>query len=65
MVGPSTTPSRTKGKQPIVRSDESGTELEGVYRHTCSRIGVIALMNYSALAWGIEVSEAHYAIVES
>jgi len=31
VVGPSTTPSKTKGKQPIVSSDESDTEPEGVY----------------------------------
>jgi len=31
MVGPSITPSRTKAKQPIVSSDVSDTELEGVY----------------------------------
>ena len=31
MVGLSTTPNRTKEKQPIVSSDESDTEPEGVY----------------------------------
>ena len=31
MVGPSTTPNRTKEKQPIVSSDESDIDLEGVY----------------------------------
>ena len=36
MVGPSITPSKIKGKQPIVSFDESNTELEGVYRHTCT-----------------------------
>jgi len=30
MVGPSTTPGRTKGKQSIVSSNESDTELEEV-----------------------------------
>jgi len=34
VVGPSTTPSNTKGKQPVVISDESDTEPEGVYRHS-------------------------------
>ena len=65
VVGPSTTPSKTKGNQPIVSSDESDTEPEGVYRHTRSRTGVIALVDYSALAWGIEVSESHSVITES
>ena len=64
MVGPSTTPSKTKGKQPIVSSDESDTEPEGVYRHTRTRTGVIALVDCSALARGIEVSESHSAITE-
>jgi len=49
MVGPSTTPSKTKGKQPIVSSDESDTEPEGVYWHICTRTGVIAPVDYSAL----------------
>jgi len=65
MVGPNTTPSRTKGKQPIDSSDESDTEPEGVYRHTRTRTGVIAPVDYSDLAHGIEVSESHFAIVES
>jgi len=65
MVGPSTTPNRTKGKQPIVSSDESDTEPEGVYRHTRTRTGTIPSVDYSALAQGIEVSEAHSAIAES
>ena len=53
MVGPSTTPSKTKGKQPIVSSDESDIEPKGVYQHTRTRTGVIALVDYSTLAWGI------------
>ena len=65
MVGPSTIPSKTKGKQPIVRSDESDTELEGVYQHTRTRTGVIAPVDYSALTRGIKVSESHSAIAES
>ena len=65
MVGPSTTPNRTKGKQPIVSSDESDSEPEGVYRHTRTRTGVIAPVDYSVLARGVEVSESHSAIAES
>ena len=65
MVGPSTSPSKSKGKQPIVSPDESDdepsglrellTELEGVYQHTRTRTGTIALVNFCALAGGIEV----------
>jgi len=58
-------PSKTKGKQPIVSSDESDTEPEGVYQHTCTRTGMIAPVDYNALDWGIEVSESHSAITES
>jgi len=65
MVGPNTTPSRIKGKQLIVSYDESNTEPKGVYRHTRTRTGVIALVDYSALARGIEVSESYFAIAES
>ena len=49
----------------MVSSDESDTEPEGVYRHTRTRTGIIALINYSALALGIEVNDSHSAIVES
>ena len=65
MVGPSTTPSKTKGKQPIVCYDESDTKPEGVYRHTRTRTGTIAPVDYNALARGIEVNEANSAIAES
>ena len=54
--------SRSRGKQPAVSSDESDTEPEGVYRHT--RTGVVAPINYSALAQGIEVNESHSAVAE-
>ena len=64
MVGPSTTPSKTKGKQPTVSSDEFDTEPEGVYQHTRTRTGIVAQLDYSALAWGIS-SEMHSAIAES
>jgi len=56
MVGPSIMLSRNKGKQPIVSFDEYDTEPEGVYMHTHTWTGVIAPVDYSALAWGIEVS---------
>ena len=52
-------------KQPAVSSDESDAEPEGVYCHTRTRTGAVAPINYSALAWGIDVSESHSAIVES
>ena len=65
MVGLSTTPSKTKGKQPIVSSNKSDTEPEGVYWHTRTRTGVIAPVDYSALARGIKVSESHSVITES
>ena len=58
-------PNRTKIKQPMVSSDEFDTEPEEVYRHTRTRTGVIALVDYSALTRGIEVSESHSAIAES
>jgi len=65
MVGPSTTPRKAKEKQPLVNSDQSDAEPEGVYQYTRTRTGTIALVNYSALAQGIELSKAHSAIVES
>ena len=65
MVGPSTTLSGSKGKQPTVNSDESDTELEGVYRYIHTRTGVVAPIDYSAQTRGIEVSESHFAIAES
>jgi len=58
-------PNRTKVKQPIVSSDESDTESEGVYWYTHTQTGVIALVDYSALARDIEISETHSAITES
>jgi len=64
-MDPSTTLSRTKRKQAIVSSDESDIEPEGVYRHTRTQTDVIALVDYSALARGIEVSKSHFAIAES
>ena len=56
--------SRSRGKQPAVSSDESDAAPEGVYRHTHTRIGMVGPVDYSALAWGIEVNESHSAIAE-
>ena len=49
--------SRSRGKQPLVSSDESDTEPGGVYRYTRTRTGAIAPIDYSALARGIEVND--------
>ena len=57
--------SRSRGKQLTTSSDESDTELEGVYRHTRTRTGAVAPVDYSALARGIDVSESHSVIAES
>ena len=76
MVGPCTTPSKSKGKQPIVCYGESNDEpssglkkilsgSEGVYQHPHIQTGTIALMNYSAVTRGMDVNEAHSAITES
>ena len=40
-------------------------EPKGVYRHTRTRAGAVAPVDYSELARGIEVSESHSAIAES
>ena len=55
----------SRRKQPTVSSDESDTEPEGVYRYTHTQTCVVAPINYSALARGIEVNESHSTIVES
>ena len=60
MIGPSITPSKTKGKQPIVSSDEFDTEPEGVYQYTRTRTSVIAPVDYSALVFRRE----RFCIVE-
>jgi len=57
--------SRSRGKQPAISTDESDTELEGVYRHTRTRTGAIPPIDYNALARGIEVNDSHSAIAES
>ena len=36
-----------------------------MYQHTRIQTGIITLINYSALAKGIDVNEAHPAIAES
>ena len=64
-MDPSITPSRSKGKQQIVSSDEFDAKPKRVYRHTCTRTGVVAPVDYSALARGIQVNESHSAIAES
>jgi len=64
MVRLSTTSSRAKGKQPLVNSDQSDAEPEGVYQYTRTQTGTISPVNYSALAQGIELSEAYSAIAE-
>ena len=62
MAGPSTTPRKSRRKQPAVSSDEFDTETERVYQHTRTRTGAVAPVDYSALAPGIEVSESYSAI---
>jgi len=65
MVGPSTTPSKSKGKQLAINSEESDVEpssglkeilieSEGIYQHTWIRINTIAPVDYSALVRVIE-----------
>jgi len=76
MVGPSSTPSKSKNKQLAINSEESNVdwspglkdilvEPEGVYRHTRTRTEAIAPVNYSLLVGGIEVNDEHSAIIES
>ena len=76
IVGSSSTPSKSKGKQPVVSSEESDVdqspylkdiliEPEGIYWHTQTRTGAIAPVDYSLLARGIEVNDEHSAIIES
>ena len=76
LVGPSTTSSKSKGKQLAISSEESGVELsldlkeiliepERIYQRTRIRTGTIAPVDYNALVRGIEASAEHSAIVES
>ena len=48
-----------------MNSDQTDAEPEGVYQYTRTQNGTIAPVNYSALAKGVELSEAHSAIIES
>jgi len=76
MVGPRTTPSKSKRKQLAISSEESDVEPssglkeiliepEGIYQHTRIRTGTITLVIHNALAWEIEVNDEHSAIAES
>ena len=65
MAGLSTTPSRSRGKQPAVSFDESDMKSEGVYLHTRTRTGAVVPVDYNALARGIKVSESYSTITES
>jgi len=75
MVGLCTTPSKSKGKQPIIYSSKLMMNLllvwkkywvnQKVYQHTRILTGTIALVNFSTLARVIEVNKAHPAIAES
>ena len=76
MVGPSITPSKSKGKQLALSSEDSDAECssglkeilikaEGIYQCTRIRTGTISPVDYNALARGIEVSDEHSAIAKS
>jgi len=76
MVRPSSTPSKSKGKQLAVNSEESDADRtpglkdilvksEGVYRHTQTCTGTISPVDYTLLAKGIKVNDEHSAIIES
>ena len=76
MVEPSSTPSKSKGRQLAVSSEESDDdpppglkdvliESEGVYRHTRTRTRIIAPVDYSLLVRGIEMNDEHSTIIES
>ena len=75
MVGPSSTPSKSKGKQLAVSLEESDadrspslsdilSEPEGVYRHNQTHTGAIALVDYNLLPRGVEVNDENSAIIE-
>jgi len=76
MVSASITPSKSKEKQLALSSEESNVEYfsglkkipvetEEIYQSTRMRTGAIALVEYNALAWAIEVSNEHSPIAES
>ena len=75
-MGPSITPSKSKGKQLAFSSEESDTECssglkeiliepEEIYRRTQIRTEAIAPIDYNLLARGIETDDEHSAIVGS
>ena len=76
MVGPRTTPSKSKGKQFAFSSEESNTERssglkeimiepERIYQHTRIRTGGVIPIDYNSLARGIETDDEHSTIVGS
>jgi len=76
MVGPCTTPSKSKGKKLAINSKELGAERslslkniviksEGIYWYTGIHTGIITPVDYNILARGIKVNDEHSAIVES
>ena len=75
IVGPSTTLSKSKGKQLAINFEESNVELssdlkeiliepEGIYQYTQIRTGIIDSVDYNALARGAEASDEHSAIAK-
>jgi len=76
MVGPSTTPSKSKGKQLALNSEESDIECfsglkeilvepEGIYQPTRIRTGAIAPVDYNVQTRGIEAIDEHSTIIIS
>ena len=75
MVGPSTTPSKSKRKQLALNSESDAErssglkeiliEPEGTYQRTRIQTRAITLVDYNLLERGIEVNDEHSAIVES
>jgi len=76
MVGPSTAPSKSNGKQLALSSEESDAEYssslkeiliepEGIYRHTRIRTGAIAPIDYNNLAKVVKSNDEHSVIIES
>ena len=76
MVGLSSLPSKSKGKQPAVSSEKSDAdrslgskdvlvEPEGIHRHTRTHTELITPIDYTLLARGIEVNDEHSAIIKS
>ena len=76
MVRLSFTPTKSKGKQLAVSSEESDAdqspglkdvliEPEGVYRYTRICMKIITPVDYNLLARGVEVNDEHSTIIES